>query len=196
MMSATLARILAGSLLLVGCAPGDLPVGEGDCADEAHVAEHCDDTHCGAPEVEVGTGADRFVDVEEGDPIDIVRGVQGGYHLDVAARMSELCPVVYLRASVWLDPGDGGDLEPVFDGERHLQAVRPEPEGSTLQEAWGVRAFVPCEHWPDTGLQCSGGAGSEGHLEDYEVVLRVEVEDHDGRMGTSEQRLQPVCCEG
>ena len=188
--------LLAAGSIGLGCAAGDgSPLNEGAvCAtDDVYVAEHCGETFCGLPAVAVGTGADRFERLEQGDEVDIMFGSQGGYHLDIAAQMTRLCPIVYVRASLWLDPGDG-ELEELFDGERHMEAVRTEEDSS--QDVWGVRAFIPCRHWPDTTLACSGGAGSDGHLEDFEVVLRVEAEDHNGRIGTGEQRVQPVCCEG
>lgn len=202
--------LLAALMLALGCTServaneddtgvgGDDPVDEeeGCPVEDTYYADHCAETYCGLPELEVGTGFDQFIGLEDGDDIAIVRGSQGGYHMDLSARMSRLCPIVYLRASVWLDPGDGGDLQEIADVDRHVQAVRMEAQTSSVQEFWGVRAFVPCEHWPDTNLTCSGGAGRDGHLEDFEVVVRLEAEDHTGRIANHERRLQPVCCEG
>lgn len=37
--------------------------------------------------VEVGLGLDRFVPVADGDPIELVFGPQGGWHVDLAARV-------------------------------------------------------------------------------------------------------------
>ncbi len=185
--------LLATASLALGCGEdGGTPIDGEVC--ETFVAEHCGETYCGLPEVSVGTGADEFIPLDDGDEIDIVFGSQGGYHIDVGAQMERLCPIVYVRASIWFDAGDG-DLEEMYDVERHMEAVRTEVEGSS-QNVWGVRAFIPCEHWPDTQLTCPGGAGSEGHLEDYEIVVKVEAEDHNGRIASDEQRVQPVCCEG
>ena len=175
--------LLATASLALGCGEdGGTPIDGEVC--ETFVAEHCGETYCGLPEVSVGTGADEFIPLDDGDEIDIVFGSQGGYHIDVGAQMERLCPIVYVRASIWFDAV-----------ERHMEAVRTEVEGSS-QNVWGVRAFIPCEHWPDTQLTCPGGAGSEGHLEDYEIVVKVEAEDHNGRIASDEQRVQPVCCEG
>lgn len=192
--------LATAAALSMGCVevPGDGdPLDEGaTCStEEAWYASHCGETYCGPPELEVGTGVDEFIALTEGDEVPIMLGAQGGYHLDVSARMTRLCPVVYVRASVWLDPGDGSDLTEIADADRHVEATRMEPGGSSLQEVWGVRAFIPCEHWPDTNLACSGGAGRDGHLEDFEAVIRLEAEDHTGRIATHEQRVQPVCCE-
>lgn len=192
--------LLAAGALLMGCTgdDGGDPLGEsGVCqTDDLFVAEHCGETYCGLPEVEVGTGVDRFRRLDEGDEIDIVFGNQGGYHLDVSASMTRLCPIVYVRASIWLDRGDGSALEKASDDERHMEAMRTEEDDSSEQEVWGVQARIDCEYWPDTQAACPEGAGSAAHLEDFEVLLRVEAEDHNGRIATDERRVQPVCCEG
>ncbi len=191
---------LACSLLgSAGCATGageEAPLDEAEgCSDEdTWVADHCGETYCGAAEATVGTGEDGYVELAEGDDIDIMFGSQGGYHLDIGARTTRLCPIIYLRAQVEVDVGRG--WEEIADADRHVEAVRVDPHVSSAQEFWGMRAIVPCEHWPDTGVACSGGAGSEGHLEDYPVRIRIEAEDHSGRVATDELIAQPVCCGG
>ena len=190
--------LLALLTLALGCgAEGDGTVDEeaGCRAEDTFFAEHCGETYCGAPDVEVGTGFEEFVELAEGDDVEIIRGNQGGYHVDISARMTRLCPIVYLRASVWMDADGDGTLTEAFDAESHAEAIRLQSQTSSEQEVWGVRAFIPCRHWPDTTLACSGGAGSDGHLEDFEVLLKLEAEDHNGRIATHERLVQPVCCE-
>ncbi|MEZ4234704.1 MAG: hypothetical protein R3F59_00755 [Myxococcota bacterium] len=63
------------ALLLVGCHPGDAATG--DTAPSTPT--------CGA-EVVLGTGTDAFVEVADGDPLPLVFGPQGGYHLPLALR--------------------------------------------------------------------------------------------------------------
>lgn len=87
---------LALVLALVGCAP------EGD-GGEAAAPLGC----------EVGTGYDAFEPLEEGDPVDIIAGPQGGYHVFTSVH----CEGVYVdvlevagalrHASTdeWLGPG-------------------------------------------------------------------------------------------
>ena len=58
-------------LLLVGCGAGDP---QGDCA-------LSDD-----PTLEIGAGATTFETLQDGDPIELVHGPQGGYHLEIALR--------------------------------------------------------------------------------------------------------------
>ncbi len=190
---------LAAASLAVGCTGtgAGTPLDSEVCAtDDLFVAEQCGETYCGPPEVQVGTGADGFLRLDEGDDVDIVFGSQGGYHLDVSASMTRLCPIVYVRASIWLDRGDGSALERASSDERHMEAIRTESEEPSEQQVWGVQARIDCEYWPDTQLTCPEGAGSAAHLEDFEVVLRVEAEDHNGRIATDERHVQPVCCGG
>lgn len=190
------------TLALVGCtddSPSD-DDGVATCSvDDLFVAEHCGETYCGLPTVEVGSGATEFEPLEDGDEVDIWFGSQGGYHIDFAAEMTALCPIVYLHATLWLDPGDGSDLVEVVDDERHVEAIRTDGGESSVQQSWGLREFLPCRYWPDDpdhNLQCAGGAGSAGHIEDFEIVLRIEAEDHNGRTATDERRVRADCCRG
>lgn len=170
-----------------------------DCSEEdVFNAVACDEEYCGPPVVRLGTGANSYEPISDGEPLPIVFGAQGGYHIDVAVEMDRLCPIVFLRPSAWII-GEDGEATSFFDQNRHVQAVRIEPFESPLQQFWGIRAFVPCEHWPndpDRDLECAAGAGSLGPLEQFEVELRIEVEDHNGRIGSDIKRIQPTCCEG
>ncbi len=185
----------------------------GDCAEaDLFEAEACAQTYCGAAEVAVGTGSSEFAPLSDGEEVVIRYGAQGGYHIDITAQMYNLCPIVYLVPSMHVDMGDG-ELVEIFTQNRHVQALRTEPDVSSEQQFWGIRGFVPCEYWPDDpdhDIECNdGGQGSEGHLEDFEVVIRMEAWDHnvgeDGespqtceesiRCAVDEVRVQPTCCE-
>ena len=187
------------TLWLSGCPSG----GEGpplpqDCSDELlFEATACDEVYCGEATVEVGSGSGGFQAIAEGGELIIWYGPQGGYHVDITAEMQNFCPIVFLRPSLWLDRGDGTKLEMIFEQTRHVQAVRVEPTVSPRQQFWGIRGFVPCEHWPEDPeheVECGAGAGSEGHLEQFEIELRIEAEDHNGRIATDSRRVQPTCC--
>ncbi len=202
--SEDISRLRQATSLLLVCLFVSLAACAGDdddsnsCSDEElYVAEACEsEEYCGAPIARVGTGGTSFEAVDEGQDVPIWYGSQGGYHVFYSVEMENLCPVVFLRISMLVDLGDG-DLLEVHEQERHVQAVRLQPQSSSLQSYWGVNGFLPCEYWPldpDNSPTCSGGAGSAGHLEDYEVVMRVEAEDHNGRIATDEKRVQPVCC--
>lgn len=200
----------SGVALLTGCGgssngppvPDDCPNGE------LFEATVCEEVYCGAATVDLGTGAGGYEPLADGDEVPIWYGAQGGYHLDFSAQMNNLCPIVFLRPSIqiirsqWPDQIGGEDREPmalVFEQSRHVQAVRVEPDVSPKQQFWGIRGFVPCAHWPDDpnhSPQCNDGAGSAGHLEDFEVLLTLEAEDHNGRIATDSKLVQPVCCQG
>lgn len=54
-------------------------IGAGCAADDVGTTE--------ATRVEVGVGFDRFASVDDGDTIELVFGPQGGWHVDLAARV-------------------------------------------------------------------------------------------------------------
>ena len=200
-MRPLLRSIAASSLvvLLLSCSSGDDDdLTPPDCSNgELFDAIACDEVYCGGPVARIGTGPNAYEPLSDEQEVPIWFGAQGGYHIDITVEMDNLCPIVFLRPSMWLDPGDGSPLVQIFDQNRHVQAVRVEPTVSPLQQFWGIRGFVPCEHWPDDPereLTCGKGAGIAGHLEDFEVEIRMEVEDHNGRLASDTKRVQPVCC--
>jgi len=186
--------------MLSGCSgPANDDDFSGGCAPEdVFAATACDEQYCGAPVARLGGGASGYLPLADGDTVPVIYGAQGGYHIDLAVEMDNFCPIVFIRPSMWLDRGDGSDLISIFDQNRHVQAVRVEPFDSPLQQFWGLRGFVPCEHWPDDPdhpVECGDGRGSDGYIEDFEVEIRVEVEDHNGRIATDSKRVQPYCCD-
>lgn len=42
--------------------------------------------------VEIGTGLTEFIDIDDGDDVELVMGPQGGWHVDVALRLYDLDP--------------------------------------------------------------------------------------------------------
>ena len=196
--------------LSVGCEPvdddDDITSIEDCPADQLFYADACDETYCGPPTVTVGTGTTGFEPVEEGDEVPIWYGSQGGYHLDITVEMMNFCPIVFLRPYFEVIPNDGGDPFEVFSQNRHVQAVRVEPQVSPRQQFWGIRAFVPCQHWPDDPdheLDCAEGRGSAGFLESYDVNIGIEAYDHNedaagepNREDADSRRVDPYCCGG
>ncbi len=205
-----------------------------DCPEELlFQATVCDEIYCGEPIVRVGTGITAFEPVEEGQEVPIWYGSQGGYHLDITVEMMNMCPIVFLRpyfkvvprertmadyrpvtttwevatspiqTTTWPEPTEPYE---VFSQNRHVQAVRVEPNVSPRQHFWGIRAFVPCEHWPDDpehDLDCPEGRGSEGFLESFDAIIGVEAWDHHGidvgeptRYGHDFRTVDPYCCGG
>ena len=193
--------------LTVGCEPA---ADDDECPDELLFTspdDICGETYCGAPVVTVGGGTTGFEAVQEGQEVPIWYGTQGGYHLDISVEMNNLCPIVFLRPYFEVVPHDGSEPYEVFSQNRHVQAVRVEPDVSPRQQFWGIRAFVPCEHWPDDpdhDLECVEGRGSAGFLEDFDAIIGVEAWDHhfedDGetpiRYGHDRLQVDPFCCGG
>jgi len=195
------------ALGLVACAPELPPPVVEDCPEEDRVvAEACDDEYCGAPTLAVGVGISEHQPLPPGAPIPVARGNQppeGGFHFNVSVEMERLCPVVFLRTSMQVSARGEGAWESVFDQERHVQSVRPEPEASSRQQYWGIQAFVPCEHWPEflveedppTFASCGDETSRAGPIDEFDVRIVVEAEDHDGRVGVGELVGMPTCCE-
>ena len=197
-------RWKAGGLVLLLLAAGCAGEGDDDdtisnCSpDDIFSATACDEEYCGPAVVRLGQGVNGYLPLDEGASVPVMYGAQGGYHIDLAVEMDNFCPIVFIRPSLWLDPGDGGELVSIFEQNRHVQAVRVEPFESPLQQFWGLRAFIPCEHWPndpDHPVECGDGRGSSGFIEDYELEVRVEVEDHNGRTASASKRIQSYCCD-
>ncbi len=185
---------------------GPNPPPPADCPEEdLFFAEACGQTYCGAPRVEVGVGESGFQPLEEDGEVPIWFGSQGGYHIFMATRMENLCPVVFTEWEILIVHKDES-VESIHEQSRHVQAVRLDPEYTSVQQFWGIVGYIPCEHWPvdphpdHQDLSCSAGLGSEGHLENFEVLLRVTAEDHSDlmsgtpRVGSAELRLAPTCC--
>jgi len=203
--SATFTRTIASLVVLLGLSgcgePQDDDDTTGNCSSgDPFDATACDEQYCGPAVARIGTGIGGYEPLSDGDEVDIRYGAQGGYHIDVTVEMDNFCPIVFLRPQMLVDPGDGGDLIPVFDQNRHVQAVRVEPNESPLQQFWGIRAFVPCEYWPFTpdepmtGPGCGPDQSSAGMLQDFAIEIRLEVEDHNGRLASDSKLVQPVCC--
>ena len=202
--SAGTAGMIASLIVMLGlgaCGVSDDDDTGGNCpSGELFDATACDEEYCGPAIARLGTGIGGYEPLSDGDEVDIRYGAQGGYHIDVTVEMDNFCPIVFLRPQMLVDPGDGGELIPIFDQNRHVQAVRVEPNDSALQQFWGIRAFVPCEYWPFgpeepvIGPGCGPDQSTAGMLQNFEIVIRLEVEDHNGRIASDSKQLQPVCC--
>ncbi len=210
--------ILLSGLLSLGPAC-DGPSGE-ECPDGSPrervpaVAESCSDVFECGPLVQLAyaTGPDDFAPIEDGSEQPIYYGTQGGYHLNVAAEMHELCPVVFLNFSMDIQREDG-TRDRIQELDRHVQTVRCSNQGelfadgcdgeSTQQRWWALQLAIPCDYHPDDPedreLNCEDEPVE--HLEDLDIVLRVEAWDHSyqadpdqARRTSMEVAVDPVCC--
>jgi len=169
--------------------------------EDLFTAAACNEQYCGAPSARLGTGQGGYEPLEDGNNVAVRYGAQGGFHIDITVEMDNFCPIVFVRPSILLDPGDGGEPIIIFDQNRHVQAVRVEPEDSSLQQFWGIRGFVPCEYWPIdpddpmTPSSCGPDQAISGKIQDFELELRLEVEDHNGRLASDSKQVQPTCCD-
>jgi len=196
------AAALAAALALTGCEPGIGGPPIGDCpAEDVFRAADCQQTYCGEPVVRLGSGDTRGHEpVGDGDATPVWFGPQGGYHLFVSAEMENLCPVVFLRYRMEAEVRRAGTVL-LYEGQRHVQAVRPDPERSSLQRYWNLQAVVPCEWWPDDPdpahevQDCTHPEAGRRRIEDVAVRLWIEVEDHNGRLASDEALLDPFCCQ-
>ena len=130
----------------------------------------CGASFAGPPEVELGTGGDRFVAIHDGDTVAIVHGIQGGYHVWGAVRARYLDPrALRLRFTLALDDAsaplsvreDVGDL----DGG----------DGSDPGTHAGTTVFLP-----DPAV-----------ARDHACRFTVEVTDADGRTAGDSRRIVP-----
>lgn len=118
----------------------------------------------GTPELELGTGVDAFVPLEDGARVPIVCGMQGGQHAWVSLRMRHLD---FSRVAV----------EFAITVEETGATVCEKPRGEVSVprdgELLGVLCFVP----EPTGL------------DGRSALLRAAVEDRSGRQAESEVRI-------
>ena len=94
-----LGRVGSLLLLLVGCTGGDKDSGRpaGDSAPPVDPLCEQDACLCEDPQVSVGTGDDSFVPLEEGDPVMMVHGPQGGWHMLGSVQVAHTTEVVNIR---------------------------------------------------------------------------------------------------
>lgn len=119
------------------------------------------------PLVEVGTGTDAFVPLQDADAIPIIAGPQGGYHLWTSVRVfAPMDP-----RDILVDVGvvkDGVVLEPA---QYRLNLVKK----GDRYEYYAMTALIP----------------EPAAVRGQEVLLRVEVKDAQGRTATDARKVVP-----
>lgn len=120
-----------GVVLVAGCA------GDGPSGDSGSSASTCEE---GDIEVTPGTGADEYVPLASGDPVILVHGPQGGWHIEGAGHLTNVGPEVTIeqRATV----AELGGLELVGSQGPAFQALVGHDSATCEGRFWGVRGFL------------------------------------------------------
>ena len=134
---------------------------------------------CGAPSLAVGTGEDRFVPLSEGDPIAIVHGMQGGWHVEVAGLISGVRPEIEVHATLTA-PGLG-DI--ALSGEQPPTALLLEgyDEESCTGAFSGIHALIDAPPGTSEGDLACGLSGQVLSLSLSAVDLGSGREAHSER---------------
>lgn len=163
---------MLAALLLCGCGDKDDDSGGTPAGDDTgEVTE----TGCAAnePRIEVGTGASAFEDLSPGDPVVMVHGPQGGWHLLGSVRAWNMTDVVQIHFLVTVE--ETGAV--VADNSLYVQMIRRE---ECLGEYPGMYAYLNVTDLAD------GELDTPPELLSYEtLVFEATVTDQDGRVAES-----------
>ncbi|MBX2796831.1 MAG: hypothetical protein KTR31_04155 [Myxococcales bacterium] len=102
---------------------------------------------CTVPALSVGTGVEHYVPLGEGDPVTVVFGPQGGWHVDVGAEVFGTGQIVSLQSSLTLTAEERTvttKLPP-----QTLGLVAEDPCGWSI---FGVRAFLDDASFPGSAF--------------------------------------------
>lgn len=121
------------------------------------------------PTAEVGTGDSSFVPLQDGDSVVIVNGPQGGQHILGSLRTRHTTDVVAVHYTITLQ-SDGTSLS---DVTYRLQMLPDGDCGWVYPWLYGYLGFVVGT--PDTP-----------GIEDQPVIMRMDIEDQDGRQASDQ----------
>ncbi len=125
------------------------------------------------PDIEVGTGAASFVSLNEGDPVVMVHGPQGGWHLLGSVRAWNMTDVVQIHFLVTVE--ETGAV--VADNSLYVQMIREE---ECLGVYPGMYAYLNVTALAD------GDRDTPPELLAYQrLVFTATVTDQDGREVTA-----------
>jgi len=127
------------------------------------------------PDLQLGTGVDAFVPVEDGDEMLVVFGPQGGYHLDGSLRVQGI------------DPGDEDDLSApdnpltVFQVTTEDGTIVSGLQGAdTVEFRQGIAAADTPGVYEMIGRKILLDIEDDAELEGQTLTVTVTVEDADG----------------
>lgn len=167
--------VLGLGAFAAGCA------GDGDDKTDSGAVGGCTD---GSPTVSVGTGDVSFVALAAGDPVTIVFGPQGGWHIDVGGSVTAMNQEVAVTPKVTLVSQAtqiAGDQQPQYIG------LASYDDAACTGQFWGIRAFVDDVVTPPLGMSYAEMICT---FEGQELTLEVTVEDiTTGKTATSSQSV-------
>lgn len=116
--------------------------------------------------VEIGTGLTEFIDIDDGDDVELVMGPQGGWHVDVALRLYDLDPqdMQLLIEGFYVEDDESATIEI----ERLLTLRRVRDEGDHFLRVGDQLVFTVADGSLVEGrdirievqaIQASGGTG-------------------------------------
>ena len=130
--------------------------------------------------VQVGGGDDHFEPLADGDPLVMVHGPQGGWHVLGSVRDGGLDAVVEIRFRVWAEE-HGGAL--ISDNRYRVQQV-PDPEQPGAYAYPGMYGYL----WVDELAQGELDTPPE-LLAWQELRLRMDLVDERGNATTGQLRV-------
>ncbi len=167
-------------LMLLACDCGDDTTPADAGADTATTPDSGDrdadrDADVGSARIEVGTGLTDFVEVEDGDDVELVMGSQGGWHVDVALRLYGMEPMDMLIAIHGFDTSSGDEV--TIPIERVLTRRRVRDLG---------------DHWLRLGDQAVFMITEASQASDRDLRLEVSATPLDGPTVQAEKRFHVV----
>ena len=133
------ARILLMNCIVgVACTPPSTGGGNKADTDFAPTGADSDtDLGCGEPQVELGEGYDQHGALQPGDPVVMVHGPQGGWHIDVSLRVTAFGEAVGISPLVTvIETGEQ------LAGDQTTDYVTLHPVSECTGETTGLRAFL------------------------------------------------------
>ena len=147
-------RFIIAGIIGAGCAGSDgEPTGTGSCEDQPM-------------DLVVGTGASAFEELADDDPVTIVHGPQGGWHVEVAGVVSNTGQEVGIQPRIVVLVTD---QQIAGEQQQTLTALSSYDDASCTGEFFNVDAFVDDVDGTNQTRICQ--------LQDQPATLELTVED-------------------
>lgn len=198
---------------LCACMPD---IGPGPGCEDGVVAESCDDTFCGEPTLvladaaSLGEGGIAFTHLEDGDPVQVHYGSQGGFHISGGVETTNLCSVLYLDFKLEVAADATSERVTIVEDQQHVQSLRCSrlvedgapgvtaddcDEVPSFQRWWntGRMLTLPCDHRPiyEGGFVLCENPPVQP-IDEHPAWLTITVRDHDDRTVTTTVEIDPT----